>query len=336
MIEYSLDNPAHQVYLGVKDSSHATVADPRNEATGVAGALVKRTLNGGFGTGFDIENQTLGDGVYRVYLRWTTGADNSTPDYNIRAGNYSQVSGHSINIHRAVYTENPAAGAQVSKAVTLAIADSVAPTVSNCTLISFADADNPSMYRATINCDTTELGGDYFVMLKDTNAAPADSDVVIAGTGAFRSATGPVDSMSISAEFTGLSYQDLWAYVVHRDAATNKSTVATATFDATNKALQLGTVADPIMRGSVPLPSATYATVTIYSGNKAIDPTATVVTALQNVPVVNGVATGREEHVIPGQPSLNSIPNGTYWVLSSRPSGATYALSYGQRAIVTE
>lgn len=225
-------------------------------------------------------------------------------------------------------------------ALQLSNTDTTPPTLNPCSITSVPDPQPdtlPGTYTASVTCRTTELGGEYFVVLKSTNSPPVNADAVIAGTGGdLGIATAAVLDLDIEAQFQGLSYQDLWAYIVHRDAATLKSTVATATFDATNKALQLGTIADPIMRGSVPLPSATYATVTIYSGNKAIDPTATVVTALQNVPVVNGVATGREEHVIPGQPSLNSIPNGTYWVLSSRPSGATYALSYGQRAIVTE
>jgi hypothetical protein len=209
----------------------------------------------------------------------------------------------------------------------------------NCDNLYFS-VDNESI--GTSNYPRLTLEGSAGLLTQGTLNSGFGADVVIAnrtlGDNVHRArlqftATVAATKYKIRA---GTRNQDLWAYAVHRDAATNKSTVATATFDATNKALQLGTIADPIMRGSVPLPSATYATVTIYSGNKAIDPTATVVTALQNVPVVNGVATGREEHVIPGQPSLNSIPNGTYWVLSSRPSGATYALSYGQRAIVTE
>ena len=327
------------LYFAVIDDEAA--GDLRNTAEGTAGGLIPETLWGGHGSWITegnraVVNQTLGDNVYRVSIPFTV--TNPTAYFKYYAGYKGGAAGKSMTLHEVIPRKNVTTKTLTYPVVVqVATTDTTPPTVDDCTITNVpVNIDDVVSYQANINCTTTELGGEYFIMLKDTNAAPADSDAVIAGTGALRSATGPVDSMSISAEFTGLSYQDLWAYVVHRDAATLKSTVATATFDATNKALQLGTIADPIMRGSVPLPSATYATVTIYSGNKAIDPTATVVTALQNVPVVNGVATGREEHVIPGQPSLNSIPNGTYWVLSSRPSGATYALSYGQRAIVTE
>jgi hypothetical protein len=309
--------------------------DDRITMEGTAGELVASSYGGGFGENVEVRNDFLGEGVYRARIK--VGVTKTTPQrYKYYGGTKGSATpiGHKMSnidiVVRKNYTTKVA-----SKTITLESSDTDNPDLSGCTMPVVLDP-SAGTYTATVSCNTTELGGEYFVVLKDTNSAPANSDAVIAGTGAIRSATGPVDDLTITAEFSGLSYQDLWVYVVHRDAATNKSTVATATFDATNKALQLGTIADPIMRGSVPLPSATYATVTIYSGNKAIDPTATVVTALQNVPVVNGVATGREEHVIPGQPSLNSIPNGTYWVLSSRPSGATYALSYGQRAIVTE
>jgi hypothetical protein len=317
-----------------------TDPDDRIRLVGTAGELTLGTaINAGFGTNVQIANRIAGNGVYRASIWWTV--NQPTQFYKIRAGWSNSVAVNSEMILLDVVGRKNWTTTVLDYPVTLSLGniDTTPPTVGPCAIVNALDPQpgvSPTPYRATVTCGTTELGGEYFIMLKDNNAAPANSDAVIAGTGAFRLATGSVGELTFSAEFSGLAYQDLWAYAVHRDAATNKSTVATATFDATNKALQLGTIADPIMRGSVPLPSATYATVTIYSGNKAIDPTATVVTALQNVPVVNGVATGREEHVIPGQPSLNSIPNGTYWVLSSRPSGATYALSYGQRAIVTE
>jgi hypothetical protein len=323
------------LYFAVEDKASGA---HRLTAVGSAGGLILATENSGFGTTTSVKNWVVDttEGLHKARINFGIGTEGYNNIYNYYAGSKDASTGHNFILHDVIPHKNFTTQSTTFPIV-LTLTDEVAPTVDPCTITNVPAGEGlETGYRATITCTTTEFGGEYFVILKDTNAAPANADAVIAGTGAIRSATGPVDNLTITAEFSGLAYQDLWAYAVHRDAATLKSTVATATFDATNKALQLGTIADPIMRGSVPLPSATYATVTIYSGNKAIDPTATVVTALQNVPVVNGVATGREEHVIPGQPSLNSIPNGTYWVLSSRPSGATYALSYGQRAIVTE
>jgi hypothetical protein len=328
-----LSTNCDNLYFSVDNESIGTSNYPRLTLEGSAGLLTQGTLNSGFGADVVIANRTLGDNVHRARLQFT--ATVAATKYKIRAGTRNAADGHVMALHEVIPRKNWTTQS-VQKQITTSRTpdDTTAPVLSGCAMDVAPNAFDT--YTASISCTTTELGGDAYVVIKTTNSPPADSDAVIAATGAAWSASAPVDSTTISFESGGWSYQDLWAYAVHRDAATNKSTVATATFDATNKALQLGTIADPIMRGSVPLPSATYATVTIYSGNKAIDPTATVVTALQNVPVVNGVATGREEHVIPGQPSLNSIPNGTYWVLSSRPSGATYALSYGQRAIVTE
>ena len=47
-----------------------------------------------------------------------------------------------------------------------------------------------------------------------------------------------------------------------------------------------------------------------------------VLVELQNVGVIVGIATGTETNVVVGTGSLNALPDGNYWVLSSRPSGA--------------
>jgi len=216
------------LYFTVEDESTASPYH-RNAAQGTAGALTTSTLNGGFGTGFSVVNRTLGDNVYRAILKYTATA--TAAKYKLRVGMRNGVDGQVMSLHEVIPRKNPTT-TTIEKQITIAGTDVTAPTVTCTTPMSVVPDPEFDTYTATVNCTTTEIGGDYFVMLKDTNAAPADSDVVIAGTGAIRSATGTVDSMSISAEFTGLSYQDLWAYAVHQDAATNKATQPTsATFD---------------------------------------------------------------------------------------------------------
>ena len=217
------------LYFAVEDKASGA---HRLTAVGSAGSLTLATENGGFGTATSVKNWVVDAtaGVHKARVNFKIGTEGYNNIYNFYAGSKDASVGHTFVLHDVIPHKNYTTAA-VTHPITLTLTDADNPDLSDCTMPVVLDPQSGT-YTATVTCTTTEIGGDYFVMLRDTNAAPADSDVVIAGTGALRSATGPVDSLTISAEFSGLAYQDLWAYVVHRDAATNKSTPpASATFD---------------------------------------------------------------------------------------------------------
>lgn len=102
-----------------------------------------------------------------------------------------------------------------------------------------------------------------------------------------------------------------------------------------NKLLLLGTPTSLITRNNIGA-TFTYANVLIYDADPKTNINAKVLVALQNVGVSAGIATGRETNLAPGSASLNELPDGTYWVLASRPSNGTTAISISQREVVTE
>lgn len=101
------------------------------------------------------------------------------------------------------------------------------------------------------------------------------------------------------------------------------------------KKLKLGTATSKITRNNSPA-EFTYTSVKVFDKNPILNYDASVLVELQNVGVIVGIATGTEANVVVGTGSLNALPDGNYWVLSSRPSGASYAISLGYRQIVTE
>ena len=112
------------------------------------------------------------------------------------------------------------------------------------------------------------------------------------------------------------------------------------------KKLKLGTPLSKITRNGVPA-NFTYTSVKVYDKNPATDRTAQVLVELvgpynvglqeyEGISVVDGIASATEADVLAGSGSLNALANGTYWVLSSRPSNGTLAISLTNIQLVTE
>lgn len=112
------------------------------------------------------------------------------------------------------------------------------------------------------------------------------------------------------------------------------------------KVLKLGTPLSKITRNGVPA-NFTYTSVKVYDKNPATDRTAQVLVELvgpynvglqeyEGISVVDGIASATEADVLVGSGSLNALDDGTYWVLSSRPSNGTLAISLTNRQLVTE
>lgn len=322
----------NDLYFHIGDA----VVDNRIRLVGTAGNLTLGTaINAGFGTNVQIANRTAGNGVYRASIWWTV--NQATQTYKIRAGWSNSVPVNSEMILLDVVGRKNWTTTVLDYPVALSLGnvDTTPPTVGPCTIINALDPQpgvSPTPYRATVTCGTTELGGDYFIMLKDTNVAPANNDAVIAGTGALRFATGEVSELAFSAEFSGLAYQDLWAYAVHRDAATNKSTVATATFDDgvtyvkrikfLNSATRLRTRNGAVFGGSLDY-------FTLHPTDPRLPGPKTDLVLIDNPTITAGIPNFTEADTQCGtcSGSINALPLGQYWYSARSTDGTIKAVN---------
>jgi hypothetical protein len=314
-----LSGHCDDLYFAVEDETSSPYE--RLTAEGTAGALTLGTLNSGIGSVRSITNRTLGDNVYRVIIAYT--ATVAANKYKLRAGTRNGTMNQIVTLHEVIPRKNPTT-TTIEKQITIAGTDTDNPDLSDCSIQLTPSSEFSGTNNAVVSCTTSEIGGEYFVMLKDTNAAPADADVVIAGTGALRSATGTVDSLTISAEFSGLAYQDLWAYAVHRDAATLKSTVATATFDATIKRIKF-------LSNTARLRTITGAEYTgpldfflLTNSDPRLPGTKNDLVYIDNPSISNGVINFTETNVqcATCTGSINALNPGQYWYSTRSEDGS--------------
>lgn len=213
------------------DIGHNTLNDYRIRLSGTAGALVLGTPTTLHGTSHSVRNYINPNGNYRTTVMFVASEANN---YKIRAGwNSSAAQNSEMYLHEVVMRKNWTTTA-LSADVMYSVADSEPPNLSNCVMtnINTVNPDNPVDYTVTINCTTDDTSGPVYAMITTSNTSPEPADV-IAATGAIRSANQQVTGVDISFEFTGMSYQDLWGWIVHCDTATtpNCSPVAGVTFD---------------------------------------------------------------------------------------------------------
>lgn len=216
------------LYLAVVDSS----GDRRNVLKGTAGALTADTLNGGFGTSKNIKNWTVdaAAGVYRARTEFRIGSEGYSNNYSVYAGMLDGVTSQAFTIHSIIPHKNYVTKSSTFS-VTLDSGDTDNPDLSNCAMNMILDpiVNDGLTYRATISCDTDELGGDAFAMITTTNTAP-NAAAIEAATGAAWAGQAPVDSSTITFESGGWSYQNLWGWLIQKDEAGLVSSVQAVSF----------------------------------------------------------------------------------------------------------
>lgn len=329
-IRYSCSgNSCQNMYFDI--GHNVGTGEKRIRLSGTAGALTYGQAASVplHGSGYGIRNYTMPDNTYGVVFWWTV---SEAHNYKMRAGwTADSAANLSMDIHEWVMRKNWQTKELVVP-VTYGVADSTAPILSNCSVNNVRNGEGS--YTATLLCNADEIGGTDYAMITTSNTVP-DEAAMKAATGAIWSSQKSADTSEIAFEAGGMIYQDLWSWVMRCDTATvsNCSTVVGSSFTAVERVLALGTSESPINNNGLPL-NATYTKVIIYDKNILVDTTAKVVTILQNVPVINGIANPGNAYTMSGYPSLNTIPTGEYWVMASRPSGASYAMSYSKRNIV--
>jgi len=136
--------------------------------------------------------------------------------------------GSVINLHEIIYRKNWKTTA-IATPVTLDLGDTTPPDQPDCEAMTNT-RDEDGTYVAKLTCTTNEIGGIDYAMITTSATVPSVADVK-ATTGAIWSSQKPATTTEISFEANGMSYQDLWGWIMRCDAADNCSTVAGVTFD---------------------------------------------------------------------------------------------------------
>jgi len=312
-------------------------------AEGTAGALTAGTYSGGgFGTGVVVRNDNLGEGVYRARIKF--GASKTTPQtYKLYVGskgaaNAYGASGHEVVLHEVIVRKNYTTKT-ATKQVALSVTDIDNPDLSGCAMPVALDPQSGT-YTATLSCNTTEIGGTAYAMITATNTAP-NAAAVIAKTGAIWSAEDEVTRTAISLEAGGLAYQDLWGWIVHKDAAGNNSAVASMFFDdgvgaGQAKRIKFANAATRLRT----LDGSTYTGVLDYFLLTDRDPrlpgAKQDLVYIDNPTVTGGVVNFTEADTLCGtcSGSINALPLGQYWY-SARSADGTVKSVY-QISVVAE
>lgn len=195
--------------------------------SGTAGALVwENTSDDEFGTSIEVVNYTMPDYVYRASVRWKAN-ENAPQNYRVYAG-WGSASGASLTLDMLEVIMRKNATTRVLTAPILyTTPDTTPPSVENCTMGNTLQGDGG--YTAALQCTADEIGGTDYAMITTSDTSP-DAAAVQAGTGAIWSSQKSADTTEIAFEASGMSYQDLWGWIVRCDAADNCSDVAGVTF----------------------------------------------------------------------------------------------------------
>lgn len=215
------------------DVSHATGTDKRIRAAGTAGSLALTAISGvaQHGTDIAITNMTLPDDAYRVTIAFTASEANT---YRIRAG-WSNSAPPNVTLYfvEAVMRKNWTTKILTDE-VAYSVADTQEPTLSGCAMSSLVRVIDPdtsaTSYTTNLTCTADEIGGTDYAMITTSDTAP-NVAAVQAGTGAIWSSQKSADTTEIAFEASGMSYQDLWGWIVRCDAQDNCSAVQGASFD---------------------------------------------------------------------------------------------------------
>lgn len=224
--------------------------------------------------------------------------------------------------------------------------DTTAPVIADCAFTGNTDG------TGNVGCTVSEAATVYTVVTTSTTE-PTDTQVIAgqndAGTQAMWS--GSVQgSAGVLQLTTGRldSAVDKYAYSVAVDSAGLKSAVlpgdapVLATLVGVKK-LKIGTPTNKIRtRNAFGIMSdATVQLDRVYVYDTDISSLTTTtpvepLVILQSVQITDGVGDATEAKVVAGSGSLNSLADGSYYVLTVVGSGASMQLSYGQKSVVTE
>jgi len=198
----------------------------RIRVAGTAGSLARSaTPEAEHGTSIVVRNYTMPDDTYRVVVSWVSDGAYS---YKFTAGWLSGSAANlTMDLHEVVMRKNWTTRI-IKDDVTYSVADSTAPILSNCSVNNVRNGEGS--YTATLLCNADEIGGTDYAMITTSATVPSVADVK-AATGAIWSSQKPATTTEISFEANGMSYQDLWGWIMRCDAADNCSTVAGVTFD---------------------------------------------------------------------------------------------------------
>jgi len=114
--------------------------------------------------------------------------------------------------------------------VMYAVTDTQPPALSDCSISNNKTGDS---YTASILCNADEIGGTDYAMITTSATVPSVADVK-AGTGGIWSSQKPATTAEVDFDASGMTYQDLWAWIVRCDGATVPNCPLTpygATFD---------------------------------------------------------------------------------------------------------
>ncbi len=206
-------------------------APPVLRMTGTAGALVwENTSADEHGTNIVVTNATLAPGLYRSTLSWTAKDTMTTVNYKTAHGYKSPAEqGDEFYLHEIIMYKNPVTTVLVDD-VMYAVTDTQPPALSDCSISNNKTGDS---YTASILCNADEIGGTDYAMITTSATVPSVADVK-AGTGGIWSSQKPATTAEVDFDASGMTYQDLWAWIVRCDGATVPNCPLTpygATFD---------------------------------------------------------------------------------------------------------
>ncbi len=174
-----------------------------------------------------VVNYTLPDNTYRVAAYWQA-LENAPVNYRFVQG-WKSTSGANLTLDLLSVVMRKSWTTKVYEdAVTFVVPDTQKPTLSNCSMGNVRNGEGT--YTASLLCNADEIGGTDYAMITTSATVPSVADVK-AATGAIWSSQKPATTTEISFEANGMSYQDLWGWIMRCDAADNCSTVAGVTFD---------------------------------------------------------------------------------------------------------
>jgi hypothetical protein len=212
------------------------VAAKRIRASGTAGALVwENTADPEMGTEIAVNNYTLPDDTYRVLVSWKA-TEASPQNFRVYSGwGSASAASLTLDVVEVVMRKNPVTRV-IEDAVTFDVPDVTAPVLSNCTITNtlsgVIETDGTPGYKAAIACEADEIGGTDYAMITttDPDPDPVAADIQ-AGTGSIWSSSKSADTVDLAFEANGMSYQDLYAWVIRCDTVPNCSAVQKLVFD---------------------------------------------------------------------------------------------------------